>query len=235
MTEKNFSLVGRTLMIAIPAYDGKLNIQSAYQLPQLALDSTKYMFNLKLAQLTGCSIVSAARNTLVNQFLESDATELLFIDADVNFTAADVLRIMALGSDKDVVCGAYPRRAGSSVYFADVWYDDENNMELTDGLLRVKRSGTGFMFIRRHVIETLVAANPEWKYHVEKEGKDYSAVFDFKVTPGGYIGEDYVFCDRATDAGFKIYIDPDINLGHYGQTEYTGHFGEQVLKPMMGA
>ena len=233
LEEKNFSLAGRKLMICIPAYDGKLNIHSAFQLPLLAMESQKYGFSVHLAHLSGSSIITRARNSLVNQFMESDCTEMLFVDADVNFKVKDVLRIMALGSDKDVVCGAYPRRADDKMFFTDIWFNEHGGIELTDGLLRVERVGTGFMFIRRHVIQTLMDKHPEWKYYVEVEEKDHYSLFDFQSTAKGYIGEDYLFCDRVRAEGFKIYIDPDINLGHFGQTEFKGHFGKQVLDRMI--
>lgn len=232
--EKKFNLSGRKLMIAIPAYDGKLNISAAFQLPQLALAAQKHGFEIHLSHLSGCSIITRARNSLVNQFLESNCTELLFVDSDINFKWQDVIRIMALGSNKDIVAGAYPRRAKDQMFFADIYYNESGGIELTDdGLMRVNRIGTGFMFIRRHVIEALKNAHPEWKYWVDVEKKHHYSFFDFAVTPEGYMGEDYLFCDRAGDLGFKVYIDPEINLGHFGSTEFTGHFGEQVLKPMI--
>lgn len=232
--EKKVTLQGRKLMIAIPAYDGKINISAAFQLPQLALASQQHGFQIHLAHLSGCSIITRARNSLVNQFLESDCTELLFIDADINFTYQDVIRIMALGGGKDVVAGAYPRRAKDQMFFADIYYNDHGGIEITeDGLLRVNRIGTGFMLIQRHVFETLKAKHPEWKYWVDVEGKDHYSFFDFAVTEKGYMGEDYLFCDRASACGYKVYIDPEINLGHFGSTEFTGHFGEQVLRPMI--
>lgn len=231
---KQVSLAQRKLMIAIPAYDGKLNIAAAFQLPQLALAAHKHGFQIHLAHLSGCSIITRARNSLVNQFLESDCTEMLFVDADINFNYQDVVRIMALGSDRDIVAGAYPRRAKDQMFFADIYYNEHGGIELTeDGLMRVNRIGTGFMFIRRHVLETLRDQHPEWKYWVDVEKKHHYSIFDFAVTPEGYMGEDYLFCDRAREAGFKVYIDPDINLGHFGATEFTGHFGDQVLKPMI--
>lgn len=235
MTEqKRVSLAQRKLMIAIPAYDGKLNISAAFQLPQLALAAQKHGFEIHLAHLSGCSIITRARNSLVNQFMESDCTELLFVDADINFSHKDVIRIMALGSDKDILAGAYPRRAKDQMFFADIYYNEFGGIELTEeGLMRVNRIGTGFMFIRRHVLETLKESHPEWKYWVDVEKKHHYSFFDFAVTPEGYMGEDYLFCDRAREAGFKVYVDPDINLGHFGSTEFTGHFGEQVLKPMI--
>lgn len=233
-TEKRVSLAGRKLMIAIPAYDGKLNVYGAFQLPQLALAAQKHGFQIHLSHLSGCSIITRARNSLVNQFMESDCTDLLFIDADINFTAQDILRIMAVATDKDIVAGPYPRRAKDQMFFADIYYNEHGGIELTEeGLMRVNRIGTGFMFIRRHVLETLKEKHPEWKYWVDVEKKHHYAFFDFSLTPEGYMGEDYLFCDRARDAGFAIYVDTDINLGHFGSTEYVGNFAEQVLKPMI--
>lgn len=233
-TEKRVSLAGRKLMLAIPAYDGKLNIAAAFELPQLALMAQKYGFQIQLVHLSGCSIITRARNSLVNQFMDSDCTDFLFIDADIRFKAQDVIRIMALGGDKDVLAGPYPRRAKDQMFFCDIWYNEHGGVDLTEeGLLRVKRIGTGFMMVRRHVFEALKERHPEWKYWVDVENTHHYAFFDFAVTPEGYVGEDYLFCDRVHEAGFKVYIDTELNLGHYGSTEFVGNFAEQVIKPMI--
>ena len=229
MSERSVDLRTRRLMVAIPCYDGKLNVQAAFALSQLTSLSQTYGFGLQLAHMSGCSIITKARNALAHRFLASDCTDLLFIDADINFKTEDVLRILALSQDKDVVAGAYPRRADDAKYFTDVHYP----LTLDDGLLRVERVGTGFMLIRRHVLEKLEALHPEWKFWVNTENVHYTAFFDFKQTPEGYIGEDYLFCDRVRAAGFKVWLDPDINLGHFGSTEFTGNFRELVLTPLL--
>ena len=230
---KTFDLRGRRLMIAIPAYDGKLNIASAFQLPQVAMQVQRLGVELQLAHISGCSIITRARNALVHRFMQSDCTDLLFVDADINFTHKDVMRVMALASDKDVVAGAYPRRSADKMFFADIFYNEHGGVEIVDGLLQVLRIGTGFMLIRRHVIEKLIADHPEWKYYVNVEKTHHYSVFDFSSTAEGYMGEDYLFCNRVYDAGFKVYIDPDTNLGHFGQEEFTAHFGKQVLDRMI--
>lgn len=220
-------------MVAIPCYDGKLNIHAAFQLAQLAHAALQYGFQLQLAHIEGCSIITKARNALAHRFLKSDCTDLLFIDADINFKVADVLRILALSDGKDIVAGAYPRRSEDRRFFTDLYYDAHGALELSDGLLRVERVGTGFMLIRRHVFERLEADHPEWRFFVNTENTHHTAFFDFKQTPDGYIGEDYLFCDRAREAGFAVWIDPDINLGHFGSTEFTGNFREQVVVPLL--
>ena len=231
--EKSFSVQGRRLMLAIPAYDGKLNISAAFALPQLALDSLSYGFHMQLSHISGSSIITRARNALVDRFMKSDCTDLLFIDADINFKPHDVLRLLALSGDKDVVCGAYPRRGGKTSFFTDIDYDDAGQVTFDDGLLRVRRVGTGFMLIRRHVLEKLIELHPEWRYHVDTEDTHHYAVFDFKATPQGYTGEDYLFCDRVREAGFKVHLDPETNLGHYGSQEFTGNFQKEVVEPFL--
>jgi hypothetical protein len=56
-----------------------------------------------------------------------------------------------------------------------------------------------------------------------------SAVFDFAIVNGKYVGEDYLFCDRATSMGFKVHIDVDISLPHVGSYEFTRTFREEVV------
>lgn len=233
MTEKNISLKGRNVMIAVPAYDGKLAIQSAYALPVVALDSVKYGFEIHLAHISGSSIITRARNLLVRDFMKSECTDLLFIDADIHFKAHDVLRILAMSGDKDVVAGAYPRRGGQTAFFMDIDYGADGSVFIDDGLLRVKRVGTGFMLIRRHVLETLHNKHPEWAYKVDSEY--HYSIFDFRSSADGYMGEDYLFCDRVCAEGFKVHVDPEINLGHFGSMEHTGNFKEQVLDVLTGA
>jgi GT2 family glycosyltransferase len=47
------------------------------------------------------------------------------------------------------------------------------------------------------------------------------------------IGEDFLFCDRAREAGFEVWVDPTIKLGHMGVIEHKSDFGEDVLYPSM--
>lgn len=216
-------------MLAIPAYDGRLNINAAFTIAQLAMATKQYGFTMELAHISGSSIITRARNLLVSRFRASDCTDLLFVDSDINFKVDDVLRLLALSSDKDVVAGAYPRRGGALSYFTDIDYGENGELVFVDGLLRVKRVGTGFMLIRRHVIDALVARHPEWRYYVDTEKTHHYSVFDFMTTPDGYIGEDYLFCDRVREQGFNVYLDPDVNLGHYGNQEFTGDFRKEVI------
>jgi hypothetical protein len=173
-----------------------------------------------------------ARNALVHEFLKTDCTELLFIDADVIVQPDDILRLMAQSGGMDITAGAYPRRAKDAKFFADVYYDDNGDLEFQGSLMRLKRAPTGFMLIQRHVIEQLVFAHPEWMYE-KAPGEQMSAVFDFAIVDGKYVGEDYLFCDRARNMNFTIYLDVDISLPHVGQETFTRNFREEVVMPLL--
>lgn len=234
--QKSFDLQGRKLFVAIPAYDFKVTMKLAIALAQLSQKVMQHGIGIQIGSICGCSVVSRARNLLVYNFLESDCTDLLFIDADINFEPDDVLRLLAWGSDTKGIVAGVPRTRREPKRYITVLDYDEKTKELTMnnmGLVRACRVATAFMLVRRKVFETLRDTHPEWQYAGE-EGDDriLHSYFDFKSTSTGYMGEDFLFCDRVREAGFEVWIDPTIKLGHMGVMEYMGDFGNDILYPM---
>jgi hypothetical protein len=230
---KSADLSGRKLFIAIPAYDGKLNIKTAFALAQLMPKALSLGVSVFLSDMSGCSIITMARNALVNEFLKTDSTDFLFIDSDVIVTPDDVLRLLAQHKGRDVTAGMYPRRASDKRFFLDVYYDEDENLEFDGSLMRVNRVGTGFMMISREIIEKLIAAHPEWQYENKDADGTISALFDFAVKDGKFVGEDYLFCDRVRELGGQIWVDVDISLPHIGTEAFTNNFREEVVIPML--
>jgi len=234
--EQGFNLAGRSIFIALPAYDFKVSLKLAVSLARFTQIAPQHGIDVHIGSICGCSVVSRARNLLVRDFLDSDATELLFIDSDINFEPEDILRLMAWGTDtRKGIVAAVPRvRDVNPVYIANLDYDENHELTMNRmGLVRAEHVATAFMWVNRKVFEDLVEAHPEWTYWDKRAGKDLSAIFDFKVTREGYIGEDFLFCDRAREAGYEVWIDPTITLGHMGVQEYTGNFGNDILYPMI--
>ena len=234
--ERGFDLAGRSIFIALPAYDFKVSLKLAISLARFAQVAPRHGIDVQIGSICGCSVVSRARNLLVRDFLDSPCTELLFIDSDINFEPDAITRLMAWGSDKEKgIVAAVPRvRDVNKTYIADLDHDEDGQLTMNGmGLVRAQRVATAFMWVQRGVFEKLVAENPDWTYFDKRAGKDLSAVFDFKVTREGYIGEDFLFCDRVREAGYEVWIDPTITLGHMGVQEYTGNFGHDILYPMV--
>ena len=232
--DRAMDITGRKLMIAIPAYDGKLNIKTSFALADLVSKAPKFGVQVQLSHLSGCSLITKARNVLVANFLESDCTDLLFIDADVVVDAESVLRLLALSTGKDITAGMYTRRAEDRKFFLDIYIDQNNTLEFDqNGMLRVENVATGFMMIQRHVLEKMIAEHPEWKYFNDFYNRDEYALFDFELANGQYIGEDYTFCKRARGLGMTVFIDPEITLPHVGSQEYHRSFKDSVLLPLI--
>lgn len=192
--------------------------------------------DIQIGSICGCSVVSRARNLLVRDMIDSECTDLLFIDSDINFEPNAVFRLLAWTSDpkKGIVAGVPRVRDVNKTYIADLNYDE--NMQLTMdgmGLVRAQRVATAFMMVRRNVFTDMMAAHPEWEYLDKRCDKVVPALFDFMLTDEGYIGEDFLFCDRAREIGHEVWIDPTISLGHMGVQEYEGNFGEDILYPML--
>jgi hypothetical protein len=227
-------LRGRKLMVGIPAYDGRVNIKTAFALAKLAAVVDKLGVQLMLTHVSGCSLITKARNSIVHDFLKSDATDLLFIDSDVIVSEGVILRLLALSDGKDVTAGVYPRRGADRKFFLDMYFDESGRFEFDgNGLVRVLRIGTGFMLIRRHVLEHMVRRHPEWRYHNNVTDEYECAVFNFAIKDGEYFGEDYLFCDRIGAEGFTVFLDPTISLPHVGTEEFTRDFEADVLRPML--
>jgi hypothetical protein len=234
--EKGYDLAGRSVFIALPAYDFKVSLKLAVSLARFAQAAPQHGISIQIGSICGCSVVSRARNLLAQDMLESDCTDLMFIDSDINFEPEDILRLLAWTSDpkKGIVAGVPRTRSTDKVYIATLDYDENEELTMNGmGLVRAKRVATAFMMIRRDVFETLDAAHPEWRYYDERTKRTVPCMFDFMKTDEGYIGEDFLFCDRVREHGFEVWIDPTIKLGHMGVQEYEGRFGSDVLYPMI--
>lgn len=236
-TQQSFNMAGRKLFIAVPAYDFKVSLKLAVSLAKLAQQLPQHGIELNIGSICGCSVVSRARNLLVKDFLNTNSTDLMFIDADINFEPEDVMRLMAWASAPQIgIVGGVPRtRKSQAVYIAQLDQDAEGLTMNSMGLVRAKRIATAFMMVRREVLERMVQEKPQWEYYDQNSEQKLSAVFDFLVTPEGYVGEDYLFCDRARELGYEVWIDPTIKLGHMGVQEYAGDFFNDVLQPMIGS
>lgn len=228
--QKLYTLAGRKLFLAIPAYDHKISLKSAISIARLAQIVGEHGIQIAIGSICGCSVVSKARNLLVDEFLDSECTDLLFLDSDINFEPEDVLRLLAWTTNYGVAAGVPRTRKPKGAYIVTMDHGPQNELVADDmGCVKTKRVATAFMMVQRKVFETLRDAHPEWQYYDDNSGKKLHAFFDFLVTPEGYVGEDFLFCDRVHAHGFEVWVDPTIKLGHMGVIEYHGDFGKDAI------
>lgn len=233
--QKGFDLAGKKLMIGLPAYDHKVGLKMAVSLMRFAQACIEHGITIQVSSICGCSVVSRARNLIADEFMRSDSTHLMFIDSDMTFEPESILRLLAWNQDRAIVAGAYEARKQGKVYILTLDADANGDVIMDDmGLVKARRVATGFMMIHRRVFETMRDAYPELEHKDNMTDKKLYGYFDFKLTPEGYIGEDFLFCQRAADIGLNdIWIDPTIKLGHMGIHEFESHFGNDTLYPQL--
>ena len=183
------------------------------------------------AYVHGNCYVQQARNTLAGRFLDGDGTDLFFVDDDV---AADPeSAIILIESPYGVAFGAYPKKADHELY--PVVIEERDGHPVTKaGWVSCKLAPTGFMRIKREVLENLASAHPELKYKdYDGTGKFCGYRHDFfpqGVRNGIWWGEDYAFCNLWKEHGGDIMCWPDIDFRHYtGGKAWTGNFHRYLL------
>jgi hypothetical protein len=165
------------------------------------------------------SLVHRARMEMAKKFLDSSHTHMMWLDADIEFTTDDVGKLWNLcDAGADIAVGIYCMKKRDEQWFA-AWMDGKLVKDLDQfgsNPIEVDYAGTGFMMIKRHVLETL--AEQAEKY--EGPAGMTPALFMTPIKDGVLLSEDYYFCLKAREAGFKIIADPTVRLIHWGQFGY---------------
>lgn len=174
--------------------------------------------------------VDDARNFMVRQFLMSDAPVLLFIDDDVGFDAKNVGRLIS--ADGDVVGGCYPLKQDNEEYPVRIQADKEFLQAREDGLLEVEGVPTGFMAIKRHVLEAMAEKRKYLSYRQKgfPTGPEHPVIFERATTERHRWSGDLNFCREVRGLGFKIFVDPEMHFTHEGLKRWHGHLGNWLRK-----
>jgi hypothetical protein len=120
---------------------------------------------------------------------EIDYDYIMWIDSDMIFKPEDFWKLIK--NDVDIVSGCAKMNPNS--YALEVYQDRLP----VNGLIEVKWVGMAFMLVKKGVFE-----------------KVESPWFQTKVVDGKLVTEDIYFCKKAQEAGYKIWIDPTVNIGH---------------------
>ena len=159
-------------------------------------DPESYIAHIKL-DIDTSKRIDIKRNEAVEEFLKSDSTHLLFIDSDTVAIRGAVRQLL----DHDVpVIGATIYKKGGSYAPCFGFWVPERQIYTTplpfryDQLAEVDIVGTGFVLIKREVFEGL--QRPYFKCLT------------------GMAKEDVYFCVKCKEAGFQVYVDTGLHLGH---------------------
>ena len=210
----------RRVFIAIPTYTATVAYDTAFALISAALAMERSGIEAQMKGLEGNCYVDQARNELVADFLETNATDLLFWDSDVGCLPSTVMKLVR--STRPVAAAIYPKKTDEEEYPVD-FIKGTHTLD-SDGLIEAKMVPTGLLRINRHVFEEMKELTPEY---TGRNGRKVHAYFRTDIREA-YYGEDVEFCRRWREAGGKIRVLPDEMLSHTGPKAWIGNVGNAL-------
>jgi hypothetical protein len=236
------------IFVATPMYGGQCFgyfTQSCLQLSNLCKTND---VDVSFSFLFNESLIQRARNLLAQHFLKSEATHMMFIDADIRFNPEQIFPM--LEADKDIICGIYPKKeinwttvkmamdanvpndqlkfhTGAFVVNL-VDYQTEVTVPINEPV-EIWNGGTGFMLIKREVFENLIGKVPTYLNNVldmanKENGETINEFFATSIEDETNIllSEDYYFCKKAREHGMKVWAAPWVQLAHIGTYAFEG-------------
>ncbi len=158
-------------------------------------------FDVQIELVIGKHPVDYARNCCVVMARERKADYLLMVDNDQHFEISP-LDTLSTGIGKDVI--GLPSMQGYNpdavLTGADPLLPNFRTLDRSESdgeFFTVEKIGTGAMFIRRTVWETI--PGPWFKWCYDESGELHA------VAGGDSPGEDFYFCELARSKGFKVW------------------------------
>lgn len=239
------------LFVATPMYGGVCH--GTYTVGMIKMSGVlgREKMNFTYAMMMNESLITRARDSLAHDFLDTHCTHLMFIDSDIGFDPEDIVKMVH--ADKDIICGLYPKKeinwievsnavqqgvppqelhnyTGAFVVNA-LNYEDKELRGTVGTPLEISNGGTGFMLIKREVLEKLSETVPEYNSDMffiidtqpkQKIIKQFFNTSIDKSAGNRLLSEDYHFCKIAREAGFKVWAAPWAELTHTGSYMFDG-------------
>lgn len=210
------------IMAGVPCYTGQVCVPfvSSYVCTWGLLANRGAQMEMECA--SHFSLVQYARNYLAAKFLKDESfSHLLMIDADLGWDPRAAVRMISRG--KDVICGVYPVKMHNP-YFP--YMGDGPVGE--DGLQLAERVPTGFMLVTREVMQRLAASVRWYDMHYNGETVSCPNLFDLVHEGKDYWGEDFAFCKRLVNHGYKIWVETDMDFSHVGPNAWQANLSQTL-------
>jgi len=242
----------KSLFVATPMYGGQCFGSYTKSILDLSRVAQAYGVNAQFSFIFNESLITRARNYLVDEFLRSNFTHMMFIDSDIDFSPMDVIALLAM--NKPIVGGPYPKKciAWENIYdavkYEMVPNDDRGKLADFAGdfvfnavpgtkeiqlnqVTEVLEIGTGFMMVERSVFEKFAESYPQYWYNPDHNraaafngSRKIYQYFQAEIEPehNRYLSEDYWFCQKARAAGHSVWFAPWMVVKHHGTHIYSG-------------
>lgn len=223
MEEKIVDLAEHKYAFAIPAYDGKINVETSSALIDTTNRLTQGGVSWNVLTIKGCALIDATRNELCHKFLhETDADIMICVDSDVSWDWESMQRLLIFSTLYPTVAGIYCSRTEPAKFHLNTTqFETDNN-----GLLDHSGTGMGFVSLQRSLLENLDV--PTYKH--PKYPQLMKQFFKCEIQNDVYTGEDIVFFRMLAALGYKPKADINITLRHHGSKDYDYQIKDYIFK-----
>lgn len=206
----------RSVFFATPSYDCTVSVEHHGSIVTATQFLNANGIETQVGTINGCCFVDRARCRLVKAFLQTDCTDLFFVDADIGFDYKVLPRF--LESPHEILVGIPPKRKTEAEYHVG-----GATNALVHGAFEAKEVPTAFMRIKREVFEKLDEAYPEIRGTFDPKLDEAPPYFQCGIYHGNFLGEDIFFCRLWTALGNSVWVDADVNFEHRGSHSFKGN------------
>jgi hypothetical protein len=176
------------------------------------------------------ALIDRSRSIHATKAMEEGYDILVFIDDDIRFRIQDLYQLIREAHERKTVVGCLYMKRKAPLELVGCPLDGPQDLQIGEmgRVQEVRYVGTGLMAISRKVllgVATLLnVQGPKLRTGAILEDGGELHIWPFFMPmahDGIYLSEDYSFCQRASDAGFKILADTRIILGHVGEHVYS--------------
>lgn len=218
------------VVFATPCFSGTVAFEFMISTLHTAQALAAAGFNAGYIARIGDAYLSKVRNKLVTQFLYEypNADCLFFLDDDISWPAHKVVEF--INRPEDIVAGIYPKKGDELDFPVMLEFDGTTGQPvIKDGLWRAIGVPTGFLRIKRHVLEKMAAESGVFLDGEINGVANYHNIFEMGMGPEGWWwGEDYAFCDKWRKMGGEIWVDPDIEFTHRGAKKWSNNLSQHL-------
>jgi hypothetical protein len=169
----------------------------------------------------GYAAIDQGRNQMATDALIEGFEETMWIDSDVEFSPDGVDQLRAHGVP--ISCGIYPQKGRRALACHVMPGATRMGFGRSGGLQEVLYAGAGFLHVRRQVYLT-IQHRLGLPLTNQRFGAPMIPFFYPMLHPiedgYWYLAEDYAFCQRARECGYKVLADTSIRLWHHGTYPY---------------
>lgn len=207
----------KNVLIATPCLYGKVDAYYVHSLCESIKLGLQKNLHIRSIFLANESILTIARNELINLAYRDNYDSMVFIDDDELWDPETLIEIIE--SPKDVIGLPVVNKGDKKIEY-NVVINKSIDKDEKDGYIKVKSIGTGFLKLSRKIIIDLCESNSEIFFR----NKKLRNVFEFNYINDSFIGEDMMLCKKIHELGYSIWLNPNHTVSHMGVKMYKGDF-----------